>query len=268
MTRVARNRSVDAGTLQGRVALVTGAGSGIGRAIAARLLEHGALVAIVERDRKAGRDARAELSAKGRVCFEPCDVADEAAVKRAVGKVARWGGGRLDIVVNNAADFAAFGKPVEKLQLALWRRTLDVNLGAAFLFAKHGARHLRKRRGCIVNITSTRACMSEPNTEAYAASKGGLSALTHALAISLGPEVRVNAIAPGWIATDEWKPRARRKRAKLSAEDHAQHPVGRVGRPEDVADCVLYLVSEAAGFVTGQVVTVDGGMTRKMIYAE
>lgn len=131
--------------------------------------------------------------------FEPCDVADEAAVKRAIANVARWGG-RLDIVINNAADFTAFGKPVEKLQLAQWRRTLDVNLGAAFLFAKHAARHLRKRRGCIVNITSTRACMSESNTEAYAASKGGLSALTHALAISLGPEIRVNAVAPAWIA--------------------------------------------------------------------
>jgi NAD(P)-dependent dehydrogenase (short-subunit alcohol dehydrogenase family) len=181
--------------------------------------------------------------------------------------VARWGG-RLDILVNNAGYFGAFGTAVEKLTLARWRRTLDVNLGAAFLFAKHAARHLRKQRGAIVNITSTRAVMSEPNTEAYAASKGGLSALTHALAISLGPEVRVNAIAPGWIATDAWKPRDRRKAPKLSAEDHAQHPVGRVGRPEDVADCAVYLVSEAAGFVTGQVITLDGGMTRKMIYAE
>ena len=255
------------GLLKGRVALVTGAGSGIGRAIAARFLEHGAEVAIVEHDRKAGDDAEAELSAKGRACFERCDVADEAAVKRVVRKVANWGG-RLDIVVNNAADFTAFGTPVEKLELTLWRRTLDVNLGAAFLFAKHTAQHLRKRRGSIVNITSTRACMSEPNTEAYAASKGGLSALTHALAISLGPEVRVNAIAPGWIATDGWKPRAARKPPKLSAEDHAQHPVGRVGRPEDIAECALYLVSDAAGFITGQVITVDGGMTRKMIYAE
>jgi len=187
------------GKLDQRAALVTGAGSGIGRAIAARLLEEGVSVAIIERDRKAGKDALSELSARGRVCFEPCDVGDEAAVKRVVAKVRKWGG-RLDLIVNNAAYLGAFETPVEKLKLAAWQRTLDVNLTAAFLFAKHGARHLRKTRGSIINITSTRASMSEPSTEAYAASKGGLSSLTHALAISLGPEIRVNAIAPGWTA--------------------------------------------------------------------
>jgi NAD(P)-dependent dehydrogenase (short-subunit alcohol dehydrogenase family) len=253
--------------LERRVALVTGAGSGIGRAIAARLLEEGTSVAIVEHDRKAGRDAEAELSARGHVCFVPCDVADEAAVKRTVAGVVKWGG-RLDLVVNNAGYFGAFETPLEKLKLSEWQRTLDVNLSAAFLFAKHAARHLRKARGSIINITSTRASMSEPSTEAYAASKGGLSSLTHALAISLGPEIRVNAIAPGWIATDAWKPRRQRRAPKLRKQDHEQHPVGRVGRPEDIAACAVYLASDAASFVTGQVFTIDGGMTRKMIYAE
>jgi NAD(P)-dependent dehydrogenase (short-subunit alcohol dehydrogenase family) len=250
-----------------RVALITGAGSGIGRAMAARFLEAGLSVAIVEHDRAAGRDALDELSRRGHACFEPCDVADEAAVKRVATSVVKWGG-RLDVVVNNAGYFGAFQTPVEKLRLAEWRRTLDVNLTAAFLFAKHAARHLKKSRGSIINISSTRAEMSEPDTEAYAASKGGLSALTHALAISLGPEVRVNAIAPGWIATDAWRPRGKRKAPKLRRKDHEQHPAGRVGRPEDVAECALYLVSDAAGFMTGQVITLDGGMTRKMIYAE
>ena len=110
--------------------------------------------------------------------------------------------------------------------------------------------------------------MSEPDNEAYATTKGGLVALTHALANSLGPDVRVNAIAPGWIATDAWKPRKERKEPDLRDVDHAQHPAGRVGRPEDVAALAAYLVSEEATFLTGACVVLDGGMTRKMIYAE
>jgi NAD(P)-dependent dehydrogenase (short-subunit alcohol dehydrogenase family) len=121
--------------------------------------------------------------------------------------------------------------------------------------AKHCAPHLRAARGAIVNIASTRALQSEPQTEAYAASKGGLVALTHALAMSLGPRVRVNCISPGWIAHG----RVRRK-------DHAQHPVGRVGRDADVAQMVAFLLSGAAGFATAQNFVLDGGMTRKMIY--
>jgi NAD(P)-dependent dehydrogenase (short-subunit alcohol dehydrogenase family) len=251
--------------LADKVAIVTGAGSGLGRAIAARFLSEGASVLLAENDPRSGEDAREELSALGRVALETVDVAEEASVAASVRSAERWGG-RLDVVVNNAGYFGAFGVPIEQLSLADFRRTLDVNLTAAFLFAKYAAPALRAARGSILNVTSTRAVMSEPNTEAYAASKGGLSALTHALAISLGPDVRVNVIAPGWIATDAWKPRYQRHEPQLRPEDHAQHPVGRVGKPEDVAALALYLVSEAAGFLTGQVITLDGGMTRKMIY--
>ena len=120
------------------------------------------------------------------------------------------------------------------------------------------APHLRRARGAIVNIASTRAVQSEPQTEAYAAAKGGMVALTHALAISLGPQVRVNCVSPGWIDTGK---------TKLRRVDHEQHPVGRVGRPEDVAQLVAFLLSDAAGFATGQDYILDGGMTRKMIYA-
>jgi len=120
----------------------------------------------------------------------------------------------------------------------------------------------------VVNIASTRALQSEPHTEAYAASKGGLVALTHALAVSLGPAVRVNCISPGWIDTSAWQPRGQERTSALRPEDHAQHPAGRVGRPEDVAILCAYLVSDAAGFVTGQNFVIDGGMTRKMIYEE
>ncbi len=128
------------------------------------------------------------------------------------------------------------------------------------MFAKHACRALADRRGSIVNISSTRAFMSEAETFAYSASKGALEALTHSLAISLGPKVRVNAVAPGWIHGGA--PEA------LRPVDHAQHPVGRVGRPSDIAAAVAYLVGDEAGFVTGQTLVVDGGMTRKMIYAQ
>jgi NAD(P)-dependent dehydrogenase (short-subunit alcohol dehydrogenase family) len=145
--------------------------------------------------------------------------------------------------------------PVEKLSLARWNRRIAVNLTGAFLMAKHAVPHLRRARGAIVNIASTRAGQSEPHTEAYSASKGGLVALTHALANSLGPEVRVNCVSPGWIAHQP-----------VRKKDHAQHPVGRVGRDADVAELVAYLISDAAGFVTGQNFVIDGGMTKKMIY--
>jgi NAD(P)-dependent dehydrogenase (short-subunit alcohol dehydrogenase family) len=110
--------------------------------------------------------------------------------------------------------------------------------------------------------------MSEPNTESYAASKGGIVALTHALAASLGPDIRVNCISPGWIDVSNWKKSSKRKPAKLSSEDHAQHLVGRVGRPEDIASLAAYLIGPESGFITGANFVADGGMTRKMIYAE
>jgi len=163
--------------------------------------------------------------------------------------------GRLDALVNNAGLTGPDDGPLEKLALKDWNRRIGVNLTGAFLMAKHCIPQLRKHRGAIVNIASTRALQSEPDTEAYSASKGGLVAFTHALANSLGPAVRVNCISPGWIAHQP-----------VSRKDHAQHPVGRVGQSEDVAALVAYLVSDGAGFVTGQNFVIDGGMTRKMIY--
>jgi NAD(P)-dependent dehydrogenase (short-subunit alcohol dehydrogenase family) len=178
----------------------------------------------------------------------------------------RWGK-RLDGVINDAAIADPASGPVEALTLARWRKVLDVNVTGTFLVAKHAIVHLRRTRGSIINLGSTRALQSEPDTEAYAATKGAVVALTHALAVSLGPRVRVNCISPGWIATAELAPRDQRHKPRLKREDHAQHPAGRVGRPEDVANLCAWLLSEEAGFMTGQNLVIDGGMTRKMIYA-
>lgn len=249
--------------LDGMTAIITGAGRGIGRAITARFVDEGARVVIVDVDRAAVLDAADELGAA--VQAEHGSVAREDDVARVVDAAVAWTG-RVDVVVNNAVA-GGLGTPLEELTLAEWQRALDTNLTAAFLVARAAAPHLRAAKGSIINLTSTRAFMTEPHNEAYATTKGGLVALTHALANSLGPDVRANAIAPGWIATDAWQPRGQRKEPALRPIDHAQHPVGRVGRPEDVAALAAYLASAEAGFVTGQVFTIDGGMTTKMIYA-
>jgi NAD(P)-dependent dehydrogenase (short-subunit alcohol dehydrogenase family) len=225
-----------------KVALVSGAARGIGRATAHALAARGWEVAV------------ADVRASHELFFVKTDVSREADVRACVRAVLRRFG-RLDGLVNNAGIAKANTGPVEKLRLREWNRRIGVNLSGAFLMAKHAAPHLRRAHGAIVNIASTRALQSEPDTEPYAAAKAGLVGLTHALAMSLGPEVRVNCVSPGWIAHQP-----------VSRRDHLQHPVGRVGRDEDVADLVAYLLSDAAGFVTAQNFVIDGGMTRKMIY--
>ena len=224
-----------------KTAIVTGAAGLIGRGICQALVADGWTVAAF--DLKPGPD---------RVRSVICDVGDEASVQAAFAELG-WDG--LDLLVNNAGIADPDRGPMAELSLAEWRRVTDSHLTGAFLMSR-AAIPLLRDGGSIIHMVSTRAFMSEPDTEAYAASKGALVALTHAMAISLGPKVRVNAIAPGWVSDGE----------DLRPVDHAQHPVGRVGRPDDIAGAVLYLAG--AGFVTGQVLTVDGGMTRKMIYAD
>ncbi|SDB55698.1 SDR family oxidoreductase [Belnapia rosea] len=229
-----------------RVALVTGGARGIGRAVAARLERDGWQVVVADREPAEGVPGR----------FVRADVADEEAVRALVEGIA-GAEGRLDALICNAGFMIR--KPIGELSLVEWQAVLGTNLTSAFLLTRAAEGMLRAARGAIVTIASTRAHQSEADTESYSASKGGLLALTHALAVSLGPDVRVNCISPGWIDT---------KGEALRPEDHAQHPAGRVGRPEDVAAMAAWLVGPESGFVTGAEFLTDGGMTRKMIYAE
>ena len=252
---------------QPRVALVTGGAQGIGKGIARRLLQHGWHVVIADVDDEAGRETIDEYGKNGEIRFLHTDVADEDSVRQCVEQViAAYG--RLDALINNAGIADPASGPVEQLSLERWNKVIGTNLTGYFLAAKHAVPHLRQAHGAIVNIASTRALQSDPHSEAYAASKGGVVALTHALAISLEPDIRVNCISPGWIDTTPWKKREERRPSELRPIDHQQHPVGRVGTPDDIAGVVAFLLSDAADFITGQNLVVDGGMTRKLIYVE
>jgi NAD(P)-dependent dehydrogenase (short-subunit alcohol dehydrogenase family) len=234
-----------------RSVIVTGAAQGIGAAIARRLAREGWTVACADLE----GDALTALATDIEGIAVACDVGNESDVERLIA-VTRARCGRISAVVSNAG-ISRFA-PLEETTLDTWNRVLATNLTATFLLAKAAAGDLKQARGSIVTIASTRAHMSEPDTLAYSATKGGLLALTHALAMTLAPEVRVNCISPGWIDTGKSGP--------LKPSDHAQHPVGRVGRPEDIAAAVSYLLSDDAGFMTGAELILDGGMTRKMIY--
>ena len=244
-----------------RWALVTGGAQGIGRAVVWALQATGLYrVAAVDRDAEALRELDPD------VVPIVVDVAAADAPSRILAGLAPHTD-RLGLLVNNAGIMEA--TPPAAADWASFDAVLAVNLRAPYVLTTTLLPLLlRGDRPSIVNIASTRALMSEPNTEAYAASKGGLVALTHALAVSLGPQVRVNVVSPGWIEVGPWQKASRRHSPALTGEDHAQHPAGRVGSPDDVARAVLFLANPDNGFVTGAHLVVDGGMTRKMIYHE
>lgn len=234
-----------------RHAVVTGAAKGIGAAVVRQLAAEGWQVSALDVD-GSGLEA---LKGLGGVAPFVADVGVEAELARALAQC-RAAAGPIAALVP-VAGINANG-PLSATTLEAWNRVLAVNLTATMLMARDAEQDLRAHRGAIVTIASTRAHMSEADTLAYSASKGGLVALTHALAITLAPDVRVNCVSPGWIDTGKWGP--------LKPSDHAQHPAGRVGTPEDIAGAVSYLLSDKAGFITGAELIVDGGMTRKMIY--
>ncbi len=252
-----------------KVIAITGGGQGIGRAIAWHFAAAGYAVSIMDCDAAAGREALAHMVQMGATAiFRRGDVSRPADVSSWMQRT-RARLGVPHVLVNNAGRHM-IRKDVLKLSLAEFDRLIDSHLRGAFLCAQAAARMMvgSRQEGCIINIASTRALMSEPDTEGYSAAKGGILALTRAMAVSLGPRrIRVNAISPGWIEVGDWQKAAQAKKPHHSRADRLQHPVGRVGRPADIAAACQFL-AEQAGFITGQNLVIDGGMTVRMIYAE
>ena len=242
--------------------VITGGGQGIGRRIAMHFLDNNWNSAIWELDKDAGEELALNIN-NSQFLNIKCDVSNENDVKNAAFlTLERFG--RIDVLINNAA--IACNKPLTSLSLIEWQRVIDVNLTGPFLCAKYCEAQLIKNIGTIINICSTRAFQSECNTEAYSASKGGLFSLTHALAVSLGPKVRVNSISPGWIDVSDEKKHSKIKQELHSEADHLQHPAGRIGKSDDIARLVWFLSQPENSFITAQNFVVDGGMTNKMIY--
>lgn len=242
--------------------IITGGAQGIGKIISQQLLEKGFCVSVFEIDEEAIHEFKNENSNENLEFFNT-DVSNEESVQKSIAASdAKFG--NISGLINNAA--IQIDKPVTELILEEWNRVIGTNLTGAFLCSKHTVPFLKKSKGSIVNISSTRALQSEPNTEAYSASKGGILALTHSLAMSLGPEISVNCISPGWIDVSGVKKKSKANQIELSEADHLQHPVGRVGKPTDIANMVLFLLNPENDFITGQNFIIDGGMTRKMIY--
>lgn len=239
--------------------IVTGAGNGIGRGVAGSLCSPRASVVLADINTLNGEQAANEISQMGgEVIFVPCDVRKEADITNVISTTYEKFGS-IDILINNAG-VSRFKSPYE-LTIDEWDDVLNTNVRSCFLASKEAAKYMKKNknRGAIVNISSTRALMSEPGSEAYAASKGAIVSLSHALAVSLGSDgITVNCISPGWIETGDY--------SVLTEIDHRQHPAGRVGRPSDIAEACLYLTHPDNTFVTGANLVIDGGMTRKMIY--
>ncbi|MBL7241833.1 SDR family oxidoreductase [Bacillus altitudinis] len=244
-----------------KTVVITGAANGIGESIAYGYAKEGARVVLADIDEEKGKRLEDQLKKESfEAFFKKTDVKQEKDIQDIMSAaVARYQ--TIDILINNAGVMCT--KSPYELTVDEFDHVLHTNLRGAFLCAREAARYIKENPngGSIVNMSSTRATMSEPHTEAYAASKGGISALTHALAASFSQDhITVNSISPGWIETKDEK--------NLREIDHQQHLSNRVGTPKDIVKACFYLTDEDNQFVTGTDLVVDGGMTRKMIYAD
>lgn len=253
--------------MQNKTAIVTGGAQGIGKAIAFEFLKHDMRVAILDTDHEALEEIQAEATAAKNLLCLNCDISEESNIVCAVADTVD-AFGRLDVLVNNAAYGQVPYGPFENMELDEWNHAIKVNLTGPLLMTKHCMPHLCLTKGCIVNIAAVLALQPEPHCEAAAASKSGLIGLTRALAASLAPQVRVNAVSPGWIEVGPWKKTSLRQYPPHSLAECNHHPVGRVGTPQDVAALVVFLASEQSSFITGQNFVVDGGVTRRALFPQ
>ena len=245
--------------LSGKVAIVTGGSRGIGKATAMLLAQHGANVIITSKNKSGLQKASAEMK---NVVAISGDIRKKTDVENVV-KNTIESFGKIDILVNNAGIFPRV-KPLHEISEEEWNDTIDVNLTGQFRFTKAAIPHLMKTSGCIVNVSSDAGLRSFENFEAdaYTASKGALVLLTKAWAVEYAKyKIRVNCVCPGIVETDMTRPYLGNESDRAMAI--AEHPIGRIGMPEDVAKAILYLVSEDSSWITGAILPVDGGVTTK-----
>ena len=245
--------------LSGKVAIGTGGSGGIGKATASLLAQHGANVAITKKNNSSLQNAAKEMK---NVVSIPGDIRKNADVENVV-KITLEKFGRIDILVNNAGIFPKV-KPLHEISEEEWNDVIDVNLTGQFRFTKAVIPHLMKTNGCIVNVSSDAGLKSFENFEAdaYTASKGALVLLTKAWAVEYAKyKIRVNCVCPGIVETDMTSPWLESEADRAMAV--AEHPIGRIGMPEDVAKAILYLVSDDSSWVTGAILPVDGGIITK-----
>lgn len=244
-----------------KVCVVTGGANGIGYCIINEFANKGSKVAFIDIDEKAGEIAMSKMKVKGAEGFFFCgDIAEKATLESFANEVIKTYG-RIDYLINNAC--LSRKGIITGCEYDDFNYVLKVGITAPYMLSKLFMNYFCEG-GAIVNISSTRATMSQMDTESYSAAKGGISALTHALAISLAGKVRVNSVSPGWIDVRANFDASYEDRHSIA--DKNQHPVHRVGRPIDIARAIMFLCDEENGFITGENITVDGGMTKHMIY--